>query len=302
MEIPIGLGMLTVRESSRADFQGTLNKLGQIGYEYIEIVRHGTNPEYTEQSAKDLKKRLDEAGLKIIASHENILDVMTDQEKEYFAKKVKAVKQQELFSDEAIIEYNLEAGNKGGVVCAMAFYNDEEMIKRTAARMNEFGRKCVENGLKFYYHNHFQEFEKRDGVLIYDRLLKEFDERYVKIELDAFWAERGGMNPVELVKKLGNRCELIHVKDVNGSTGSINLLESMSSPFTFSDIVNCSFQHPSEFTEVGEGILKVKELVEQAGKSGVKCLIVEQDMMNKLPEMESVAISYKNLKEMTKNG
>ena len=56
--------------------------------------------------------------------------------------------------------------------------------------------------------------------------------------------------------------------------------------------------YPQEFTEVGTGILDIRGLVAQAYETGVRCLLVEQDEMNQLPELESIKVSYDNLRQI----
>jgi len=180
----------------------------------------------------------------------------------------------------------------------LGLFNSEEQLKVAADKFNAFGEKCRRRGLSFYYHSHFHEFEKMNGKYVLDLLLERTDPSFLKWEMDAYWAQRGGQDPIALLAKYGPRCELLHVKDVSRETKMVNLLESMRGPFTIKDIVDCSSRFPHAFTEVGEGILDIKGLVAQAQASGVRCLLVEQDEMNELPEMESIKVSYANLRRI----
>jgi sugar phosphate isomerase/epimerase len=91
----------------------------------------------------------------------------------------------------------------------------------TAIVMNELGRRSVRNGTgKFYGHNHQQEFRTRyvDPVTgetksAWQILVENTDPRYVTFQLDLLWATDGGADPIELLRRFGDRIFSLHVKD-----------------------------------------------------------------------------------------
>ncbi|MDR0584957.1 MAG: sugar phosphate isomerase/epimerase [Treponema sp.] len=300
MGIPIGLSMYTVRNTSVKDFQGTLDRIAAIGYEYIEIIRHPGNPDTMFMPAKELKEHVSKCGLKVMSSHEGPgiyvgLNLMSEEAYKQYCKNAGYICPEVLPTDDEMIDYHLELGTEGGLVFALGIFNSEEQLKRTIERFNVFGEKCSKKGLNFYYHSHFQEFELMNGKPVLDLLLEQTDPKFLKLEMDAFWAQRAGQDPVALLKKYDRRCELLHVKDVSKDVTVVNLLEKYHSPFSLKLIVDCSSEYPAEFTEVGEGMLDIEGLVKQAVESNVRCLLVEQDEMNKLSELESIEVSFNNL-------
>ena len=54
--------------------------------------------------------------------------------------------------------------------------------RKAADELNEIGEKTKAAGLQMGFHNHHMEFEKRDGKLIYDVLMDEFDPDLVKMQ------------------------------------------------------------------------------------------------------------------------
>lgn len=305
MSIPIGLSMYTVRNSSVKDFQGTLDRIAKIGYEYVEIIRHPGNPDTMYMPARELKAHLDSCGLKVMSSHEGPgifvgLNLMSDEAYKQYCKNAGYIYPEVVPTDDEMIEYHLELGTEGGLVFALGIFNDEDQLKRTVEKFNIFGEKCYKKGLNFYYHSHFQEFDIMNGKHILDLLLENTDPRFLKLEMDACWAIRAGQNPVALLKKYDTRCELLHVKDVANDVSTVNLLEKYHRPFTVKLIVDCSADYPAEFVEVGEGMLDIRGLVDQAIKSKVRCLLVEQDEMNKLSELDSIEVSFNNLNKIVK--
>lgn len=96
-----------------------------------------------------------------------------------------------------------------------------ELTLATAIVMNELGRRSVRNGTgKFYGHNHQQEFRTRHtdpvtGVTksAWEILVENTDPRYVTFQLDVLWATDGGADPVDLLRRYGDRIFSLHVKD-----------------------------------------------------------------------------------------
>ncbi|MEN9989196.1 MAG: hypothetical protein RL508_175 [Actinomycetota bacterium] len=92
-------------------------------------------------------------------------------------------------------------------------WKTRESVVALAHAVNEIAVKAAEAGFGFGYHNHAFEFEtKIDGVSAYDIFVENLSDDVV-LEVDTFWAEVGGVNAAELLKKLGDRVIAIHVKD-----------------------------------------------------------------------------------------
>jgi sugar phosphate isomerase/epimerase len=101
--------------------------------------------------------------------------------------------------------------------------------KRAAEEFNVFGAAARKRGMKFYQHNHSDEFgfaTDRPDVRLYDVLLAETDPGLVYLEMDIFWAYAGQFRfskrpdgtpapfePLDYVLKQPHRYPLFHVKD-----------------------------------------------------------------------------------------
>src|SRR5690606_40440332 len=103
-------------------------------------------------------------------------------------------------------------------------------------------------------------------------LIEETDPDLVKFEIDTYWVKKGGEDPAEYMKKLNNRCPLLHIKD----------MEPGEEQF---------------FAEVGEGILNFEEIFKVAEEIGTEWIIVEQDLCRR-DEFECIKTSYENLEKM----
>ncbi|WUD71232.1 sugar phosphate isomerase/epimerase [Streptomyces sp. NBC_00510] len=101
--------------------------------------------------------------------------------------------------------------------------------KRCAEEFNAYGAAAKARGMKFYQHNHADEFSfatDRPNVRLYDVLLAETDPDLVYLEMDIYWAYAGQFrfskradgtpapfDPLRYVLKQPDRYPLFHVKD-----------------------------------------------------------------------------------------
>jgi sugar phosphate isomerase/epimerase len=79
---------------------------------------------------------------------------------------------------------------------------------------NKVARAAQGEGLKFAYHCHGFEFVPEGAGTVFDAMVEAADPTLVGFEIDVFWAQAGGANPVELITKLKGRVPFLHVKDM----------------------------------------------------------------------------------------
>jgi sugar phosphate isomerase/epimerase len=104
-----------------------------------------------------------------------------------------------------------------------------DAMKRAAEEFNTYGAAARARGMKFYQHNHSEEFSfatDNPKVRLYDVLLRETDPSLVYLEMDIFWAyvaqfrfskrpdgTPAPFEPLDYVLRRPNRYPLFHVKD-----------------------------------------------------------------------------------------
>ncbi|MEV5436848.1 sugar phosphate isomerase/epimerase [Streptomyces sp. NPDC052682] len=104
-----------------------------------------------------------------------------------------------------------------------------DAVKRAAEDFNTYGAAARARGMKFYQHNHSEEFSfaaDNPKVRLYDVLLAETDPGLVHLEMDIYWAYVGQFRfsrrpdgtpapfePLDYVLKQPHRYPLFHVKD-----------------------------------------------------------------------------------------
>ena len=107
-----------------------------------------------------------------------------------------------------------------------------------------------------------------------DILFEETDPDTFGFEIDTYWVQCGGADPIQWINKVEGRMQVVHFKDM---------------------VVNSEAK--SIMAEVGEGNLNWKGIIEACEKTGVEWCPVEQDFCQRDP-FESLAISFNNLKKM----
>jgi sugar phosphate isomerase/epimerase len=137
------------------------------------------------------------------------------------------------------------------------------------------GARMAQQGLNLGYHNHAHELVKMDGPVILDRLADGLD-KSIWMEIDTYWIQFGGGDPVKWIKRFAGRIPCVHVKDMGMTVG----------------------EKAQNMTEVGEGNLNWPGIIEAAKQSGVKWLIVEQDNCNGKDPFDCSERSLRNLEAM----
>jgi sugar phosphate isomerase/epimerase len=139
-------------------------------------------------------------------------------------------------------------------------------------------------GITLSYHNHHVELRKHEGMT----LLEHFRQRTsaLAFQLDVHWLHRGGVDPVDYVRRFAGRTPLLHLKDYR--IASFRMPEDRS---TFL----AAFHGLVEFAEVGDGNLPIAECIDAGVAGGCEHFYVEQDETYGRDPFESLAISRANL-------
>ncbi|HEX3302484.1 MAG TPA: sugar phosphate isomerase/epimerase [Thermomicrobiales bacterium] len=276
MTVRIGLQLYSVRNSLARDPWGTLARLAEAGFTHLEAANHHarTDPGVGfGVAASELRAQLANLGLSIIGCHINPL---------------------ELDNLPRALDYQAELGNTQ-FGCDIEFfpYGDRDYVLRRAEMFNKVGELARERGMRFYYHNHFQEFQRIGDDYVYDLILENTDPDLVKLELDTYWMYRGGQDPIKWMHKCADRVILVHQKDFPADAPQpLNLYDGVVSPTENIDMaVFEERKDPRCFTEIGTGVLPIQRILDAAGAlPAVDYLILEQDH-TAMDEIESVRTS-----------
>lgn len=182
----IGLQLYTIRDAMATDVPGSLKKVSDLGYKYLELADYANGKFYNYEPA-EFKKLVDDLGMEIISSHTQVEGVGVT-----------------LDSARKMAEDHVKIGAK---YCIQPWIVEEmrttiASYQRMTANWNEIGKIMKEFGMQFGYHNHNFEFNTVEGKVPYfDIMLAELDKDLVIMELDMFWSTKAGHNPVDIIKK-----------------------------------------------------------------------------------------------------
>ena len=152
-------------------------------------------------------------------------------------------------------------------------YRNREGFARFAAEASAAARPLIDAGLTFSYHNHSFELERFDGRTGLDILREESDPAVFSFEVDTYWIQHGGGNPVSWLDKLGDRMCIVHLKDLSMDGSK-----------------QC-------FAEVGEGNLEWGPILAACKRAQIEWYLIEQDTCPGDP-FESLGLSLRNLRAM----
>lgn len=244
MTVPVALQLYSVREALAKDFVGVIKKVANIGYVGVEPIF--SLPGTTTAEAARLFKEL---GLEVPSAHaplpvgedaNRVLDFMA------------------AFGCQRIVS------GKGP-----DSFETMGLIQRTCDLFNEAHVVAAETGMEFGIHNHWWEFLQIEGRYVYQVMLEHLDPA-IFFEIDTYWVKTAGVDPAKVVKELGPRAPLLHIKDGPAVRDEAQVA-------------------------VGDGVLDFPSIV-QAAEGTAEWLIVELDHCA-TDMMEAVEKSYQYLVE-----
>jgi len=257
----VGLQLYTIRDAMDKDPVGSLEKVSDLGYKYLELANYADGKFYG-YAPKEFKKLVNDLDMEIISSHTNVE-----------AEGITVEDAKKMADDHAQLEVKY---------CIQPWVEEKDRNVETYKKMvgvwNEVGQIMKEVGIQFGYHNHNFEFDNLDGVIPYfDLLLPELDPDLITMELDLYWTIKAGQDPVEMFKKYPGRFQLFHLKDMNDDNGP------------YFDIVK------DDITAVGSGLIDFKRIFKAKETAGVKYSFVEDDNQGNGKPFEGIDTSIKNL-------
>lgn len=264
----IGIQLYSIREEMKKDPMGSLTKVAEMGYKYVEHANY-VNRKLYGWTPKEFRKILDDLGLKMPSGHTVMGKPHWDEGKKDFTDLWKyTVEDAAVLGQELVISPWLDA----------TLRTTTSDLKRYMEVFNKSGELCQKFGMRFGYHNHDFEFsQKLDGVTVFDLILDNTDPNLVTQQLDIGNMINGGGQPEEILKKYPGRFVSMHVKDEILANGGHEKYES---------------------TILGAGIIKVQEMVKLGlNKGGTKHLIIEQESYQGKTPMECIKEDLVNMKK-----
>lgn len=248
----VAVQLYTLRDyiKTPADVAVTLKRVRQIGYEAVQVSGMGPIDE------AELVRILDGEGLVCCATHESGDKILN--ETGWVIERLQKLKcKYTAYPWPANIDFSALAN-----------------VFDLAAKLDAAGKKMRKAGQVLTYHNHAMELMPLEGKTALEWLYEKTSKKNLQGEIDTFWIQNGGQDPVAWCKKLKKRLPLIHLKDytVRGNTPS--------------------------FAAVGQGNLNMPAIIKTAEKSGCEWFIVEQDDCYGKDPFENLTLSFNYLKSL----
>jgi sugar phosphate isomerase/epimerase len=228
----IALQCYTLRDHLKTadEFAASMRRVRSIGYEAVQISGVGPIP------AREIRRITDAEGLKVCATHEPSQDIFE--------------------RPEAVVEV---LGTLGCTLTAYPFphfsLESRADVERLADGLNRAGAVLKAAGMVLTYHNHELEFRKFGEQTVLEILFQRTDPSLLQAELDTYWVQAGGGDPVAWCARMSGRLPMIHLKDY---------------------AVDARERAPV-MAALGEGNLDFPHIVAAAERSGCQWFIVEQD-------------------------
>jgi sugar phosphate isomerase/epimerase len=228
----VALQLYTLRDQLKtpADIRQTLKKVKAIGYPAVQVSGLGPIPE------AELTEILQGEGLVLCATHEP--GDMIRQKPEEVVERLKKLGCR-------YTAYPFPAG---------VDWSKPTDVERLVADLNRAGAVLRKAGQVLCYHNHSVEFTSFRGMTALAYIYGNTDPLNLHGELDTYWIQHGGADPVAWCRELKGRLPLLHLKDYT--------VRPDGSP---------------TFAAIGAGNLNWPAILAAAEESGCEWFIVEQD-------------------------
>jgi sugar phosphate isomerase/epimerase len=232
-----------------AEIAASLKKVRAIGYQAVQVSGMGAIAE------EELVKILQGEGLLCCATHESGDKILNEP------------------------QWVVERLNKLG--CKYTAYpfpsgvdmNDFVRVTALAKKLDAAGAILKVAGQVLTYHNHNHEFIRHQGKPALQHIYELTDAQNLQGEIDTYWVQAGGANPVAWCQWLHGRLPLLHLKDfaISGDVRPV-------------------------FAEIGQGNLDWPSIIQAAEQAGCQWFIVEQDTCPGDP-FKSLETSFRYIQE-----
>lgn len=276
MSFPVAVQLYSVRDAMAEDFEGTIKKVKEMGYDGVEFAG------LFNKSAKEVKAICEENGLVPISAHVSIDDIAADPEK--------------------VIGDYAEIGCK---YIAIPYAPEDRrpgapLFDDTVNKIRDYAAIAKKYGITMLYHNHDFEFKKIDGVYGLDLLYTLLTPDQLQTELDTCWVNVGGEVPADYIRKYSGRAPVVHLKDfvMSGKDKPQKLYALIGIDDGAQD------EEESEsfaFRPCGYGVQDMPAILDACKDAGTGWVVVEQDQpsMGKTP-LESIKMSIDFIKTINK--
>jgi sugar phosphate isomerase/epimerase len=195
--IPVGIELYSVRTELMNDLMGTVARVAKMGYEVVEF--YAPYYEWTTAQAKDIRKLLDDLGIKCHSTHNSGVSVTPDG----FNK---------------AIELNQIIGSKYVIQASAPPARIIADWKALGDKLTSFAERLRPLGMATGYHNHQVEWRLLEGQRPMD-VIAASTPRDVVLQFDVGTCVEVGADPITWINANPGRIKSVHCKDWGAGQG-----------------------------------------------------------------------------------
>lgn len=274
MKLPVAVQLYSVRDEMAQDFEGTIAKMKELGYDGVEFAG------LFDHSPAEVRAICEKVGIIPISAHVPYYDMLEDPEK--------------VLSDYAEI---------GCKYVAVPYLTPEcrpgtEGWSATVDGIKKIAEAAKKVGIILLYHNHDFEFVKLGDDYALDVLYSTVDSTLLSTEIDTCWVNVAGEDPAQYIAKYSGRSPVVHLKDFEMGAkkgGSLYKLIGIDDEEEQEEDEGSGFC----FRPVGYGEQDFGAILSACEEAGSKWIVVEQDEPSKgETRLQSVEMSREYLRSL----
>lgn len=195
-KIPVGLELYSVRGELGKDLLGTVAAVGKMGYQVVEF--YSPYLQWTPDRAKEVRKVLDDSGLKCPSTHNPTQSLTSD-------------------GMQKAIELNQIIGSTNIIVASSPAKTLDDW-KGFAAQLAQASQQLKSAGMATGFHNHAVEWKAVDGQRPMD-VIAANTPKDVVLQFDVGTCLQAGADPIAWIKANPGRIKSAHCKDWSPDRG-----------------------------------------------------------------------------------
>ena len=195
--VPVGLELYSVRGELAKDLLGTVAAVGKMGYQVVEF--YSPYLAWTPDTAKSVRKVLDDSGLKCHSTHNGGQSFTPDGLKK-------------------AIELNQIIGSTSLIMASAPRATGIDAWKTLADQLTAIAAQLKPLGMTTGYHNHQVEWRPVDGKRPMD-VIAAGTPKDVVLQFDVGTCLEVGADPIAWIKANPGRIKSVHCKDWKAGVG-----------------------------------------------------------------------------------
>ena len=185
----IALQLWTVRNALAADLDGTLARIRAAGFAAVELA-----PPPPGVTAEALVDKLDRHGLSVTSIHADLPTPGNAAELDRLRRASRCA---------TVVWHGWPRDPR---------FDTLDGVRTLVAAYNRAAATARDLGMRLLIHNHWWEFEPVEGVRPIDLFAAELDPD-IGYQVDVYWAQTAGADPVGVLRQFAARVRSLHLKD-----------------------------------------------------------------------------------------